>query len=67
MPKKEVLYTPTAKQKIVVGASALVKSINHPNCRYQGMVLTSEVLAYDPKLGTFETKNSHYIPQKEFL
>lgn len=59
--KKEVLYKEDKNNYIVVGHSAYVLPINHPDIYTGNLAKTSVVISYDPKTGSFETKNSHYI------
>ena len=64
--KPVVQYRTNPYTRIVVGDSAFVVPVDHPDTvnvtNGQG-ALTSEVVSYDPETGVFETKNTHYVPE----
>lgn len=66
--KPVVQYRVTPFQHIVVGDGAVVVPVDHPDTERvtNGLAaLTSEVLAYDPETGEFETKNTKYVVEKQ--
>lgn len=67
--KKVVKYTeaffPMAASGVVVGHSAWVVPVDHPDEEYVTngqMALTSRVVSYDETTCIFETMNTVYIP-----
>ena len=60
--KKLVHYKNNNNVFIVEGYSALVETLDHPNCTNTKLVRTSPVVKYDEKTGEFETLNSQYKP-----
>lgn len=65
--KKVVQYVVTPYTYIVVGESAVVVPVDHPDTEavVNGMTaLTSEVVSYNTDTGEFETKNTRYVVAK---
>ena len=60
--KKVVHYT--SPLRIAIGASAIVKPVDHPSPLVSNSthVFTSRVLAYDSQSGIFITENTIYVP-----
>lgn len=64
MTKKTVHYSPV-ESHIVVGQSAFVYPIDHPNSELVSnteLAITTTVLNYDSSTGVFETRNTIYVP-----
>jgi hypothetical protein len=65
MSKKVVHYDERMPKDILVGHSALVWPVDHPDtARVSNLtsVRTSKVVAYNPNTGEFETLNTIYMP-----
>lgn len=65
MPKQTAIYHPNKYERIIVGESAIIFGVNHPdkvNCPTGLMVYTSRVVSFDEITGVFETENTTYSP-----
>jgi hypothetical protein len=60
--KKIVKYKKATVIYIAAGMSAMVETVDHPDCSNKKYVVTSCVLKHDPKSGVFETLNTLYVP-----
>lgn len=67
--KPIVKYKASEPHRIVLGASACVFPINHPNpnglVSNTKQIFTSTVLSYDRSTGDFETLNTRYVKSYE--
>lgn len=65
--KPVVQYRVSPYTRIIVGDSAFVIPVDHPDTEnvVNGVgALTSEVISYDTETGEFETKNTKYVIEK---
>ena len=69
MPSASANYNADySKPETVIGYSACLFPLDHPNhldghhITNQNLVTTSPIVAYDPSTGTWETKNTIYVP-----